>query len=153
MYADYEIRMVDGWTLNDGTFEPQPMVKRRKIDTPFPQLVNHTYRAMSGLSRLQLAHNMTTGTEALDVANEHLWKSLHGDVKRNVWVGTPNGPDLWSGDEDAAKKAYAKIGQDEYKNKATGEYLFYSQIKSCPWVIWPLWVEDEFGKDFVRARY
>lgn len=151
MYTDYEIRMVDGWTLNDGTFDPQPMTKRRKIDVPFPQLVNHTFRAMSGLSTLQIAHDTTTGTPALDVATEHLWKCLHGDVRRKVWVAPPNGPALWSGDEDAAKAMYAKNEQDVYKNKTTGEYIFYSQIKSCPWVVWPLWVEDDFGKDFVTV--
>ena len=151
MYEDYQIRMVDGWTMNDGTFEQQPMIKRRKIDVPYPHMVNHSFRAMSGLSGLQIAHNAPVSQSALDIACEHMWKCLHDDVRSLVRVAPPNGPTLWSGDKTEINRMYDRIAQPVYKYAKTGEYLFYSQIKDRPWVVWPLWVEDDFGKDFVTV--
>ncbi|RYP09335.1 hypothetical protein DL764_001382 [Monosporascus ibericus] len=46
---------------------------------------------------------------------------------------------------------YEKMELPEYRNKESKKYLFYTQMKPRPWVIWPLWVEDDFGKDYVTA--
>ncbi|RYP09334.1 hypothetical protein DL764_001381 [Monosporascus ibericus] len=52
LYEDYQIRMGEGWTMSDQTYEQQPLKKRRKIDIPYSQLINHTFRSMNGLSTL-----------------------------------------------------------------------------------------------------
>ncbi|RYP93251.1 hypothetical protein DL770_000626 [Monosporascus sp. CRB-9-2] len=151
LYEDYQIRMGEGWTMSDQTYEQQPLKKRRKIDVPYPQLINHTFRSMNGLSTLQIAHDAPISLSALDVTCEHLWKALHSDVRAQICVPPPNGPSLWSGDHVDINRMYEKMELPEYRNKESNEYLFYTQMKSRPWVIWPLWVEDDFGKDYVTA--
>ncbi|RYP76306.1 hypothetical protein DL769_003646 [Monosporascus sp. CRB-8-3] len=151
LYEDYQIRMGEGWTMSDQTYEQQPLKKRRKTDVPYPQLINHTFRSMNGLSTLQIAHNAPISLSALDIACEHLWKTLHSDVRAQICVPPPNGPSLWSGDQVDINRMYEKMELPEYRNKESKEYLFYTQMKSRPWVIWPLWVEDDFGKDYVTV--
>ena len=151
MHEDLQVRMRDGWTLTDNTFEMVPMDKRRKCDVPYPYEISRTFRAMSGLSGLQIAHNAPVNKSALDIANEHLWKVQHDEVRKLVRVGPPNGPCLWSGNEELINKMYENMTTTPYKHPRTGEYLFYTQMKAHPWVIWPLWVEDDFGKDYVTV--
>ncbi|RYO93755.1 hypothetical protein DL766_002994 [Monosporascus sp. MC13-8B] len=146
-----QIRMGEGWTMSDQTYEQQPLKKRRKTDVPYPQLINHTFRSMNGLSTLQIAHNAPISLSALDVVCEHLWKALHSDVRAQICVPPPNGPSLWSGDQVDVNRMYEKMELPGYRNKESKEYLFYRQIKSHPWVIWPLWVEDDFGKDYATV--
>lgn len=151
LYEDYQIRMGEGWTMSDQTYEQQPLKKRCKIDVSYPQLINHTFRSMNGLSTLQIAHDAPISLSALDVTCEHLWKTLHSDVRAQICVPPPNGPSLWSGDQVDINRIYEKMQLPEYHNKESNEYLFYRQMKSHPWVIWPLWVEDDFGKDYVTV--
>ncbi|RYP66746.1 hypothetical protein DL771_007626 [Monosporascus sp. 5C6A] len=151
LYEDYQIRMGEGWTMSDQTYERQPLKKRRKTDVPYPQLINHTFRSMNGLSTLQISHDAPISLSALDVACEHLWKTLHSDVRAQICVPPPNGPSLWSGDQADINRMYEKMELPEYRNKESKEYLFYTHMKSRPWVIWPLWVEDDFGKDYVTV--
>ncbi|RYP45681.1 hypothetical protein DL768_008025 [Monosporascus sp. mg162] len=151
LYEDYQIRMGEGWTMSDQTYAQQPLKKRRKIDVPYPQFINHTFRSMNALSTLQIAHDAPISLSALDVTCEHLWKALHSDVRAQICVPPPNGPSLWSGDQVDINRMYEKMELPEYRNKESNEYLFYTQMKSRPWVIWPLWVEDDFGKDYVTV--
>lgn len=151
MYENYQIRMGDGWTVNDESFSRQPMFKRRKIDAPYSHLINHTFRSTSGLNGLQLARNVPISLSAMDTACEHVWKCLHNDVRQHVLVPPPNGPCLWSENQQDRDAMYAKIALPEHLNKTSKEYRFFTNMKAQPWIVWPLWVEDTFGKDYITV--
>ncbi|KAI2627937.1 hypothetical protein GGS26DRAFT_126278 [Hypomontagnella submonticulosa] len=147
----YELRMGQGWTVNDGTFAHVPMNKRRKRDVPYPALMGMTVRAMSGLSNLQLSHKSQVSPTALDVTMNHLRRCLPGVIRNQVNVIPPCGPDLWSEDAEKRKAVYKKMNEPEYLNDAQTGYYGYSHIRRRPWGFWPLWVEDSCGKNFVLA--
>lgn len=151
MYRNYEIRMGDSWIMSDNTYDRQPMNRRRKLDVPYPQMINHTYRAMNGLNSLQISHDAPVTLPALDVACDHAMKCLHDNVRCTILVAPPNGPSLWSGVQADIDQMYTLIADPKYRNRDTKEYLFYSEMKSVPWIIWPLWVEDDFGSDYVTV--
>ncbi|KAI0881393.1 uncharacterized protein GGS22DRAFT_173085 [Annulohypoxylon maeteangense] len=161
---DYEIRVGPGWTLNDGTYNHIPQGKRRKRDIPIPSYVDQAHQAMFGLTSLQLAHNAPITPCAMDIATEHLWRCLPEEVQNLVEVVPPNGPDLWSADrpaiddnkDDAAKKLLGKKKDDRdnmFEKIFTGlqerTYKYHSELKKKPWAIWPIWVEDKFGSDWL----
>ncbi|KAI0002350.1 hypothetical protein F4779DRAFT_631046 [Xylariaceae sp. FL0662B] len=144
------MRMGPGWTVNDGTFEHQPLEKRRKKDVPYPSFVNHTFRSSNGLSTLQISRNAPISLCAMDVACDHIWKCLPQNVKREVTFAPPNGPDLWSLDEEARDNMYTRMRGQVYQDEATRRtYRYYVDIKTKPWLVWPVWVEDNWGKDWV----
>ncbi|KAK7753091.1 hypothetical protein SLS62_005041 [Diatrype stigma] len=150
MFEHYQIRMGDGWTIGDRTFERQPIHKRRRIDAPYPRMINHTYRALSGLNGLQIGNETPINLAAMDIACEHVWKSLHDNVRQHVIVPPPNGPSLWSGNEKDINEIYRKMELPEHRDMDK-EYRFYPEIKKHPWIIWPLWVEDDYGKDYITV--
>ncbi|GAP84437.1 hypothetical protein SAMD00023353_0702610 [Rosellinia necatrix] len=154
--AEYALRMNHGWTVSDGTFDPIPQDKRRKRDVPYPSFVNHTYRSMSGLSSLQLSRDAPVSLCAMDIACDHLWKCMPAAARRYLHVAPPNGPALWSADDEVRNAMYKKMDDRVYqvptgKGADGSEYRFYSELKKRPWIIWPLWVEDEWGSDYVTV--
>ncbi|KAI2467627.1 hypothetical protein F4781DRAFT_305771 [Annulohypoxylon bovei var. microspora] len=144
---DYEVRVGPGWTLNDGTYDHIPQTKRRKRDVPYPAYVDQSHQSMFGLTTLQLAHDAPVTLCAMDIATEHLWRCLPDDVQELVEVVPPNGPELWGRDEKARDAMYARMAAD--LDEETNTFKYYSDLKRKPWAIWPLWVEDEFGMDWV----
>ncbi|TRX91566.1 hypothetical protein FHL15_007571 [Xylaria flabelliformis] len=151
---EYQLRMSHGWTVTDGTYDPIPQDKRRKRDVPYPSYVNHTFRTRSALSSLQISRNAPIKAAALDIAFDHLWKCMPGAVRRYLHIASPNGPDLWSADE-AAKDAMYKIMEEEvyqlpvYQGSTEMIYRFFADITKRPWIILPIWVEDEWGSDWI----
>ncbi|KAI1736094.1 hypothetical protein F4680DRAFT_461365 [Xylaria scruposa] len=146
--------MSHGWTVTDGTYDPIPQDKRRKRDVPYPSYVNHTFRTRSALSSLQISRNAPIKAAALDIALDHLWKCMPQAVRRYLLIASPNGPDLWSADE-AAKDAMYKTMEDKdyhlpvYQGSSEMNYRFFADITKRPWVILPIWVEDEWGSDWI----
>ncbi|KAI1333927.1 hypothetical protein F5Y15DRAFT_410034 [Xylariaceae sp. FL0016] len=143
--------MGPGWTVNDSTYDHVPQNKRRKRDVPFPSFINHTYRAMQGLSSLQLAHDAPISHCPMDIACDHIWKCLPITARRCLFIPPPNGPELWGECTKTRDAMYEKMDQDMYKvgEGASRIYRLYPDLKRRPWVIWPLWVEDQCGKDWV----
>ncbi|KAI1098554.1 hypothetical protein F4804DRAFT_324404 [Jackrogersella minutella] len=146
---DYELRAGPGWTVNDGTFPHVSQSKRRKRDVPHPINPDLAHHSMYGLTSLQLAHNAPITMCAMDVATEHLWKCLPPGLRTQVAVCPPNGPELWGSDEDAAQEMYNKMKQSGSVDDETKTDDYYTNLKRQPWVVWPLWVEDEHGMDWV----
>ncbi|KAI1401733.1 hypothetical protein F4819DRAFT_457062 [Hypoxylon fuscum] len=62
-----------------------------------------------------------------------------------------NGPDLWSGNAESEKAMYEKMASIRYQRD--NEYISYANFKRRPFVLWPLYVEDEWGVDFVLAAW
>ncbi|KAI0827501.1 hypothetical protein F5Y06DRAFT_236000 [Hypoxylon sp. FL0890] len=151
---DYQIRVGPGWTLNDGTYEHIPQNKRRKRDTPYPTYVDEAHRAMTGLSSLQIAHNAPIHPCAMDVATAHLWRCLPPAVKTNVEVMSPNGPDLWGEDDQLYEAMVERMNNPAYLDQETNStYSPLAELKKKPWAVWPLWIEDQWGKDWVLAAW
>ncbi|KAI1748877.1 hypothetical protein F4782DRAFT_533996 [Xylaria castorea] len=151
---EYALRMSHGWTVTDGTYDPIPQDKRRKRDVPYPSYVNHTFRTRSALSSLQISRNAPIKAAALDIAFDHLWKCMPGEVRRYLHIASPNGPDLWSADEAAKDAMYKTMEKEIYHlpvKQGSNEmvYRFFADITKRPWVILPIWVEDEWGSDWI----
>ncbi|KAI0102662.1 hypothetical protein GGR51DRAFT_550336 [Nemania sp. FL0031] len=148
--------MSHGWTVGDGTFDPIPQDKRRKRDVPYPTFVSHSYRARSALSSLQISRDAPIPLAALDVTCDHLWKCMPGEARRYLHIEKPNGPALWGNSEESKESMYNKMDDKKFhvnidaSNNQT-EYRLYADLKKRPWVIWPLWVEDQWGKDYVTV--
>ncbi|KAI1363314.1 hypothetical protein F5Y08DRAFT_245127 [Xylaria arbuscula] len=158
--ADYSLRMSHGWTIYDGTFEPVPQDKRRKRDVPYPSYVMHAFRARAGLSSLQLSRDAPISMVAIDIATAHVFRCMPGLVRRFVYLCPPNGPALWSDDEHATERMYGLMENPDYFRPAFGaadpdakEYKTFSDLKKRPWIIWPIYVEDRFGKDWVTVMW
>ncbi|TGJ87541.1 hypothetical protein E0Z10_g1222 [Xylaria hypoxylon] len=154
--ADYKMRMLGGWTVNDGTFDPVPENKRQKTHVPYPAYVSHAFRARAGLSNLQLSRDSPISLCAMDIATHHLWKCMPGQARRYLHLASPNGPALWGPNEEAVEMMYQKMDDKAYhvpvsKGSQQTEYQLYSDVKKRPWIIWPLWVEDEWGSDYVTV--
>ncbi|RWA09089.1 hypothetical protein EKO27_g6006 [Xylaria grammica] len=154
--TDFKVKMVNGWTFNDGTFDPVPENKKTRSDVPYPSYVHHAFRAREGLSSLQLSRNSPISQCAMDIAVHHLWKCMPGDARRHLYLSSPNGPALWGPDETALQEIYKKMDNPAYHipTEPDGEdqqYQLYVEIKKRPWVIWPLWVEDEWGSDWITV--
>ncbi|KAI2638423.1 hypothetical protein GGS21DRAFT_488507 [Xylaria nigripes] len=152
----YALRMGDSWTIHDGTFDPLPLNKRRKRDVPYPTFVDHAFNAMNALSALQLSHRAPVPLTALDIANDHLWKCMPRAARRYLHILAPNGPALWGDCEKSAKIMYEKMEREIYHinkdpNTQEMEYRGYFELKRRPWIIWPLWIEDEWGSDYVTV--
>jgi hypothetical protein len=151
---EYQIRMGHGWTVSDDTFDSIPLDKRRKRDVPYPTFVNHTFRSMNGLASLQLAHDAPINLCAMDIAVEHIWKCMPEEARTYVYMTPPNGPALWGACEKSYTDMLEKMGKKVYHitvNEETQEtqYRCYLDFKKRPWVIWPIWVEDQWGNDWV----
>ncbi|KAI0411090.1 hypothetical protein F5X98DRAFT_64407 [Xylaria grammica] len=154
--TDFKVKMVNGWTFNDGTFDPVPENKKTRSDVPYPSYVHHAFRAREGLSSLQLSRNSPISQCALDIAVHHLWKCMPGDARRHLYLSSPNGPALWGPDETALQEIYTKMDNPAYHiptepDSEDKQYQLYVEIKKRPWVIWPLWVEDEWGSDWITV--
>ncbi|KAI0144434.1 hypothetical protein GGR57DRAFT_494881 [Xylariaceae sp. FL1272] len=144
--------MSHAWNLSDGTFNSIPVNKRAKANVPRPSYIHHTHRAANGLTNLQLAHDAPITHCAMDVAIEHVWNMLPDTLRRFVLMLPPNGPALWSTDEEHLDRMYEKMKHDEYQvadSMGNKQFMSYTQFKKRPWVIWPIWVEDQFGSDWV----
>ncbi|KAI1206956.1 uncharacterized protein F4807DRAFT_436481 [Annulohypoxylon truncatum] len=145
---DYEMRVGPGWTLSDGTYEHVPQSKRRKRDVPYPAYVDLAHESMFGLSSLQLGYNAPITHCAMDIATEHVWKCLPKGVQELIEVAPPNGPELWSNNARDVDEMYQRMREDSaLKNQST--YKYYSLLKRKPWTVWPIWVEDDYGFDWV----
>ncbi|KAI0106796.1 hypothetical protein F4814DRAFT_429043 [Daldinia grandis] len=142
---DYKLRMSSGWTVSDGTHIAVPEDRRTKKNIPYPTYIHQAHRATFGLSTLQVAHNAPISLCAMDIATDHLLKCSPPFIQSEVNVHPPNGPALWSKDESHQEGIYQET---ERQTKKRGDDV-YAEFKSKPWGIWPLWVEDEWGCDYV----
>ncbi|KAI1347127.1 hypothetical protein F5Y01DRAFT_319091 [Xylaria sp. FL0043] len=130
--------------------------RRRIRDVLYPSFVQHTFRSRAGLSNLQLSHDAPVSICALDIATSHLWRCMPGHARRYVHLAAPNGPALWGDDNDAVVAMYKKLDYQEYhvavlEEPSREEYKFFADLKRRPWVIWPLWIEDKWGSDYVTV--
>ncbi|KAI1440518.1 hypothetical protein F5Y02DRAFT_343565 [Annulohypoxylon stygium] len=139
--SNYEMRVGPGWTLNDGTFTHIPQTRRYKRDVPRPSFVHHAHEAMYALTSLQVAHNAPITLCAMDIAVEHVWRCLPREVKKLIKIIPPNGPELWSENEQAV--------QDMYQKMSENPNTLLQDTKKNPWVVWPIYLEDEFGHDWL----
>ncbi|KAK7999383.1 hypothetical protein PG990_011983 [Apiospora arundinis] len=107
-------------------------------------------QASNGLANLQLAHNIPVNHSAMEVVVNALWDHLPAAVQSTIFMSPPNGPDLWGSDDEAADAALREIEDVVQKRKASKDLAHWLQsISHLPSVIWPLWVEDEFGSHWV----
>lgn len=153
---EFTLRLSHGWTVGDGTFDPVPQDKRRRRDVPYPSFVSHSYRSRSALTSLQLSHDAPVSLCALDIACQHLWECMPAEVRRYLYISPPNGPALWGGNDESKTRAMYEMMDDKiYHVPISGtnetEYRHYADLKRQPWVIWPLWIEDRWGCDFVTV--
>ncbi|KAI3340094.1 hypothetical protein F4824DRAFT_487573 [Ustulina deusta] len=148
--------MSHGWTVYDGTFDPVPQDKRRKRDVPYPSFVQHTFRSRSGLSNLQLSRDAPVSMCALDIAISHIWKCMPAQARRYLHLVPPNGSALWGDDKEAVAAMYKGMDDRQYhvpvlEDPSRKEYKLFVDLKRRPWIIWPLWVEDQWGSGFVTV--
>ncbi|KAK8017000.1 hypothetical protein PG993_015189 [Apiospora rasikravindrae] len=108
-------------------------------------------RASNGLANLQLHSTTRINKSTMDVVVETLWRRLPLSVRPNVYCAPAYGPDLWS---NVPEKHEAAI--DHLRGLSTGKIdggndfrVFLKRISTAVHVIWPLWVEDEFGAHWV----
>ncbi|KAI5917903.1 hypothetical protein F4810DRAFT_704563 [Camillea tinctor] len=141
--------MGPGWTVSDGVWEHVPQNKRRKRDVPYPKYINYTYRAMSGLSSLQIAADAPISMTALDTSCDHTWKCLPKEIRQQLIIPPPNGPALWSLKDAVRADMYQKMSLQIYSDSTAKRYRFYEDLMKKQWVVWPIWVEDEWGMDYV----
>ncbi|KAK6860710.1 hypothetical protein PG995_004346 [Apiospora arundinis] len=107
-------------------------------------------QASNGLANLQLAHNIPVNHSAMEVVVNALWDHLPAAVQSTIFMSPPNGPDLWGSDDEAADAALREIEDVVQKSKASKDLAHWLRsISHLPSVIWPLWVEDEFGSHWV----
>ncbi|KAI0204365.1 hypothetical protein F4808DRAFT_456814 [Astrocystis sublimbata] len=150
---EYQLRMSHSWTITDRTYDPIPQDRRGIRDVPYPTYVDHSFRTRSALSSLQVARNAPIKPPALDVAFDHLWKCMPGEARRYMHIASPNGPELWGSDLHAADAMFKTMQKKVYQTTEHGSgktiYRFYANITKRPWVILPIWVEDNWGSDWV----
>ncbi|KAI1393069.1 uncharacterized protein F4822DRAFT_149671 [Hypoxylon trugodes] len=149
--GDYQIRLTDGWTVNDGTFIQVPLNRRREKDVPHPVNADLVERCTYGLSSLQVCRDAPITPAALDVACQHIRYCLPSNIQKSVRVVPPCGPDLWSQNTERAEAVYKMMQETDELDASGTQYWLYPELKKTPWTIWPLWVEDNHGKDFVLA--
>ncbi|KAI1652565.1 hypothetical protein F4813DRAFT_377641 [Daldinia decipiens] len=142
---DYKLRMSSGWTISDGTYTSVPEDRKTKRNVPYPTYIHEAYRATFGLNTLQLARNAPITLCAMDVATDYLWKCAPPFIQSEVSIHPPNGPALWSQDESHQEAIY----QETERQTAKRGKDVYGVFKAKPWGIWPLWVEDQWGSDYV----
>ncbi|KAI1474179.1 hypothetical protein F4774DRAFT_401586 [Daldinia eschscholtzii] len=143
--SDYKLRMASGWTVTDGTYPPVTEDRRTNRNVPYPSYIDEAYRATYGLSTLQLARDAPISLCAMDVATDHVLKCAPPFIRSEVNIYPPNGPALWSADESHQESIYE---QTERQKEKRGEDV-YGEFKTKPWGLWPLWVEDQWGCDYV----
>ncbi|KAI4862714.1 hypothetical protein F4820DRAFT_463491 [Hypoxylon rubiginosum] len=146
---DYRVRVGDGWTLGDGTFDRVRESRKTKRDVPRPSHVDVAFRSMSALSSLQLSRDAPITTTTIDVVTNELWNYLPPQVRDIAAVPSPSGPELWSSDDQQLAEMYDRMNNDPTAHNKQGEYNLYADLKGKQWVFWPIWVEDQWGKDFV----
>ncbi|KAK7961698.1 uncharacterized protein PG986_002523 [Apiospora aurea] len=108
-------------------------------------------RASNGLANLQLSNSTRINKPTMDVVVETLKKSLPPDVRHQVYCAPAYGPDLWSNDPvkyDAARDHLAGLANGKIDG-GNDFRIFLRRISSAVHVVWPLWVEDEFGAHWV----
>ncbi|KAK8850909.1 hypothetical protein PGQ11_013388 [Apiospora arundinis] len=126
-----------------------------QTETVSPETVSREKRKMyaqasNGLANLQLAQNIPVNHSAMEVVVNALWDHLPAAVQSTIFMSPPNGPDLWGGDDEAADAALREIEDVVQKRKASKDLAHWLRsISHLPSVIWPLWVEDEFGSHWV----
>lgn len=155
---EYTMRMDHGWTLSDGTFEGYPLNKRRKRDVPNPSMafIQDAHRNMNSLTSLQLACNAPITMPTMDTCAKHIWQAWPPEIRVQAWIPPPNGPGLWGECEKTIESMYKQM--DEKKNRfvvdpRTGDsrYSFFVSLQRRPWIIWPIYVEDEHGYDWITV--
>ncbi|KAI2622331.1 hypothetical protein GGR54DRAFT_598126 [Hypoxylon sp. NC1633] len=148
---DYHVRLGPGWILNDGTYDRVPQTSRRKRNVPHPAYVSTTFESMFGLNTLQLAHDAPIHPCAMDVAAKHVWQCLSSTDQAQIEIAHPCLPDLWAADQATIDAVWEEMKAPEFLDE--GQYFFYPELKQKRWVIWPIWVEDEWGKDWVLLAW
>ncbi|KAK8103496.1 uncharacterized protein PG998_010529 [Apiospora kogelbergensis] len=131
---------MDGPTENINLAEEERLEENRELHA----------RASNGLANLQLAHNVPVNHAAMDTVIDALWESMHPALKPIVWNPPANGPDLWSNDEAKAEATMKAIEDISKKRECNDDFhTWLCSISRMPVIIWPLWVEDEFGAHWV----
>ncbi|KAI0390787.1 hypothetical protein F5Y17DRAFT_41968 [Xylariaceae sp. FL0594] len=158
---EYTMRFDHGWTLNDSTFEPWPINKRRKRDVPNPRSTNidTAHISMNSLSSLQLACNAPITAPAIQLCSRHVMDTWPPEVRSLVSMASPNGPGLWGTSDKTVADMFRQMEEGKNRERrfqvdpSTGVemYVFYIWLKRRPFVIWPIYVEDEYGFDWVTV--
>ncbi|XXH05292.1 hypothetical protein Hte_011717 [Hypoxylon texense] len=149
---DYSIRVGDGWTLGDGTFDRVRETRKTKRDIPRPTHPDMAFRALSALSSLQLSRDTPVTMAAVDVATNELWNYMPPLVRDLCALPSPAGPELWSTSDKKHAEIYDRVKKDK-EARGESEYRFYTDLKTKPWVFWPIYVEDDWGKDFLTVAW
>ncbi|KAI0164210.1 hypothetical protein GGR52DRAFT_110519 [Hypoxylon sp. FL1284] len=150
---EYVVRVGDGWTLGDGTFDRVQDHMKTKSDVPRPPHFELAFRSMAALTSLQISRDAPITMTAMDVTTSQLWNYLPPEVKDIAFVAPPCGPELWGSDDRQNAEMYERMKNEPKALDERGEYRFYAELKEKPWVIWPIWVEDEWGKDFLVVAW
>lgn len=79
---------------------------------------------------------------------------MPGEVRRYLHITSPIGPALWSTDEATREAVYTRMSNTIYhvpvtKGSSRKVYRLFADLTKRPWVIMPIWVEDEWGSDWV----
>ncbi|KAI1764669.1 hypothetical protein GGR53DRAFT_492688 [Hypoxylon sp. FL1150] len=150
---DYVVRVGNGWTIGDGTFDRVRESRKAKKDIPYPRPVEDARQAVHALSSLQLSAEAPITPATLDCVSHALWSYQPEVIRRSVWIAPPAGPELWSADEEMRDEMYRRMAEEKLAFNERGEYHFVGELKEQPIVLWPIWVEDRWGKDWVLIAW
>ncbi|KAI1857760.1 uncharacterized protein JN550_013096 [Neoarthrinium moseri] len=144
---NYQLEMTNAWILHDDTWAHIPYDYRTPENVPQPMKPQLLHQAHNGLSNLQLGHNHTICPVAMLWATRLLWSKMQPpemakDPQLSVFMMPPTGPEPWSQDRKI-QNDFWHAESDEYRAKASVE-ICRGRI-----YIWPIFVVDDFGSDWV----
>ncbi|KAI6082302.1 hypothetical protein F4821DRAFT_247553 [Hypoxylon rubiginosum] len=108
---------------------------------------------MNALTSLQVSSEVPITLATMDITTNELWQYQCKAVQDKVFIPAPCGPELWSTNDEHVKEMYTRMAEDKLAFNNEGEYNLFAQFKGKPLILWPIWVEDRFGKDWVLIAW